>query len=123
VTQRGIASAVALITGHEDPGKEEKAIDWAALAAFPGTLVFYMGVRRLPQIARALIDAGRPGEESAAVVEAGTLPNQRTITATLETIAAEVQRAGVRPPSITIVGPVSALGQSSPGAGRCPWPG
>ncbi|MGI9470711.1 MAG: uroporphyrinogen-III C-methyltransferase, partial [Rubripirellula sp.] len=44
VTHRGIASAVALVTGHEEPGKSESALDWDALARFPGTLVIYMGV-------------------------------------------------------------------------------
>src|SRR5207237_8522130 len=47
VTHRDHASAVAFVTGHEDPGKDEPALDWEALAAFPGTLVIYMGVRRL----------------------------------------------------------------------------
>jgi uroporphyrinogen III methyltransferase/synthase len=109
VTQRGLSSAVALVTGHEDPGKQETAIDWPALAAFPGTLVFYMGVRRLPDIAASLIAAGRPDTQAAAVVEAGTLPRQRTVSATLATIAETVEREGVAPPSITIVGPVAAL--------------
>jgi len=111
VTHRGLASAVALITGHEDPGKPADAIDWRALAAFPGTLVFYMGVRRLEQIAHALIAAGRPAEEPAAVVEAGTLARQRTVTATLQRIAEVAHAAEVRPPSITIVGPVAALAE------------
>ena len=53
VTHRELASGVAFVTGHEDPEKPESAIDWAALARFPGTLVFYMGVRTLPRIARA----------------------------------------------------------------------
>jgi len=114
VTHRGVSSAVALVTGHaqedaRDSADEQSAIDWPALAAFPGTLVFYMGVRRLPEIAAALIAAGRPGSQAAAVVEAGTLPRQRTVNATLETIAEAVVREQVRPPSITIVGPVAAL--------------
>ncbi len=111
VTQRGLASAVALVTGHEDPSKEEPAIDWEALAAFPGTLVLYMGVGRLAAIARALIDAGRPPSEPAAVVEAGTLPNQRTVRAPLAQLAEEVDAAGVRPPSIIVVGPVTELAE------------
>src|SRR3954452_4992116 len=74
VTHRDDASAVAFVTGHEDPGKEESALDWGALAAFPGTLVFYMGVRALPRIAERLTAAGRPPEEPVAVVERGTLP-------------------------------------------------
>jgi uroporphyrinogen III methyltransferase/synthase len=111
VTHRGYASAVALITGHEDPGKSEAAIDWRALAGFPGTLVFYMGVRQLGQIAKSLIDAGRPASEPVAVVERGTLPSQRTVTGTLETITERVRQKDVRPPSITVVGKVADLGE------------
>ncbi|MCW3068591.1 MAG: uroporphyrin-III C-methyltransferase [Solirubrobacterales bacterium] len=109
VTHRGISSAVALVTGHEDPEKDETAIDWAALAAFPGTLVFYMGVGRLAQIAEALIDAGRDASQPAAVVENGTLPGQRAVGGTLETIAEVARASEIRPPSITVVGPVAAL--------------
>jgi uroporphyrinogen III methyltransferase / synthase len=109
VTQRDRASAVALITGHEDPDKPESAIDWPALAAFPGTLVFYMGVKQLPRIASQLIAGGRAADEPAAVIERGTLPGQRTVVATLATIAERAAEAGVRPPSITLVGPVATL--------------
>ena len=111
VTHRGVSSAVALITGHEDPDKDETAIDWPVLAAFGGTLVFYMGVRRLPAIAESLIAAGRPPSEPVAVVENGTLPNQRIVAGTLEGIAETVRRENVRPPSITVVGPVAALAE------------
>ena len=109
VTQRGMASAVAFVTGHEDPDKPETAIDWPALAAFPGTLVFYMGVRQLPRITAQLIAAGRAAEEPAAVVERGTFGDQRTVLATLATIAERAGAEAVRPPSITVVGPVAAL--------------
>ena len=109
VTHRDQASAVAFVTGHEDPGKSESALDWDALARFPGTLVLYMGVRRLSDIATRLIDAGRAADEPAAVVERGTLPGQRTVTAPLGQIAAAVEAAGVRPPAVTLVGPVAAL--------------
>ena len=109
VTHRDDASAVAFVTGHEDPEKPESALDWAALAAFPGTLVLYMGVRNLPQIAERLIAAGRPADEPVAVVERGTLPDQRTVSGTLADIAARVAEAGLRPPAITLVGPVARL--------------
>jgi len=109
VTHRERASAVALITGHEDPDKPESAIDWPALAAFPGTLVFYMGVKQLPRIAEQLIAGGRAVDEPAAVVERGTLPGQRTVVATLATIAERAAQEAIRPPSITVVGPVAAL--------------
>ncbi len=107
VTHRDEASAVAFVTGHEDPAKDESAIDWRALAAFPGTLVLYMGVRRLPEISARLIEAGRPADEPAAVVERGTLPGQRTVTAPLGEIAAAA--SAVRPPAVTVVGPVARL--------------
>jgi len=114
VTHRGLAGAVALVTGRsrdDAPG----ALDWAALAAFPGTLVFYMGVSSLAQIAGELVDAGRAEHEPVAIVEAGTLPRQRTVLGTLATIAGEAERAQVRAPSITIVGAVAGL------AGELAW--
>jgi uroporphyrinogen III methyltransferase/synthase len=111
VTHRDAASAVAFITGHEDPAKPSSALDWEALASFPGTLVFYMGVRQLPRIAERLIAAGRPESEPAAVVERGTLPDQRMAGGTLATIAGVVAERGIRAPAITLVGPVAALGE------------
>jgi uroporphyrinogen III methyltransferase / synthase len=115
VTHRGLSTAVALVTGHtrEGTGGEgeghEAAIDWRALAAFPGTLVFYMGVTALPGIAERLIEGGRPRSEPVAVVEAGTLPQQRTVSGTLETIAEVARREQVKAPSVTVVGAVAAL--------------
>jgi uroporphyrinogen III methyltransferase / synthase len=109
VTHRDAASAVAFITGHEDPAKPESALDWVALARFPGTLVVYMGVRRLEAIARELMAGGRPGTEPAAVIQRGTLPDQRVVTGTLATIAAEAAAAGVKAPAISLFGPVAAL--------------
>jgi uroporphyrinogen III methyltransferase/synthase len=109
VTHRDDASAVAFITGHEDPEKPETAIDWDALARFPGTLVFYMGMKNLPEIARRLVSAGRPEDEPVAVIERGTLPGQRAVSGSLATIAERVAEAGVRPPAITLVGPVARL--------------
>jgi len=108
-THRGLASAVALVTGHEDPAKDDQALDWQALARFPGTLIFYMGVRRLEEIAGALIAAGRTAAEPAAVVQAGTLPAQRAVTATLETIAQAARAADLGAPAVIVVGPVAAL--------------
>jgi uroporphyrinogen III methyltransferase / synthase len=106
VTHRDDASAVAFVTGHEDPEKSETALDWKALADFPGTLVFYMGVKRLGENAAALIEAGRDPDEPAAAVERGTMAGQRTVTATLGTIATAVEREGVGAPALIVVGPV-----------------
>src|SRR4051794_40930218 len=88
VTHRDAASAVAFVTGHEDPAKPGSALDWDALARFPGTLVFYMGIRQLPLIAERLRAAGRDPGEPAAVIERGTRPGQRTVVDTLDGIAA-----------------------------------
>jgi uroporphyrinogen III methyltransferase/synthase len=107
VTHRDLASGVAFVTGHEDPGKPETALDWPALAAFPGTLVFYMGVKALPRIAQQLIAGGRPADEPVAVIERGTLPGQRTVLSTLAEVVADAE--GIRAPAITLVGPVAAL--------------
>jgi uroporphyrinogen III methyltransferase/synthase len=106
VTHRDDASAVAFVTGHEDPEKEESAIDWEALARFPGTLVFYMGVKRLAANAAALIAAGRDAGEPAAAVERGTMEGQRTVVATLGSLVEAVEREGVRAPALIVVGPV-----------------
>ena len=111
VTQRGVSSAVAFVTGHENPDKPETQIDWPALAAFPGTLVFYMGVRSLERIAEALISGGRPGEQPAAVIERGTFPAQREVVGTLETIAQIAEQAEIKAPAITVIGDVAALGE------------
>jgi uroporphyrinogen III methyltransferase / synthase len=120
VTHRDLAGGVAFVTGHErgvagdeapaEAGdKPESALDWAALARFPGTLVFYMGVRALPRIAERLQAEGRPADEPVAVVERGTLPGQRTVLATLADVAERAATEGIRAPAVTLVGPVAAL--------------
>ena len=109
VTQRRVAAAVAFVTGHEDPEKPETQVDWAALAAFPGTLVFYMGVRQLGRIAERLIACGRPADQAVAVIQRGTFADQREAHGTLATIAQVAADVGVQAPAITLVGDVAAL--------------
>jgi uroporphyrinogen III methyltransferase/synthase len=111
VTHRDFASGVAFVTGHEDPARAETRLDWPALAAFPGTLVFYMGVRALPRIAEQLVAGGRPPTQPVAVVQSGTLAAQRVVTGTLADIADRAAEAGVRPPSITVVGDVAGMAE------------
>ncbi len=112
VTHRDDASAVAFVTGHEDPEKEESALDWEALARFPGTLVFYMGVKRLGDNAAALIAAGRDADQPAAAIERGTMEGQRSVVATLGTLAEAVEREEVKAPALIVVGPVVARRES-----------
>jgi uroporphyrinogen III methyltransferase/synthase len=111
VTHRDAASAVAFVTGHEDAARQDTALDWDALAAFPGTLVFYMGVRNLGDLTEQLIRHGRSREEAAAVVERGSMPGQRTVTGALGALAELARAEGIRAPAVTVVGPVAALRQ------------
>jgi uroporphyrinogen III methyltransferase / synthase len=104
LTHREDASAVALITGHEDPAKTEPTVDYDILAKFPGTLVFYMGLHRVDAIAAALIQAGKSPTTPVAVVSQTTLPQQQVVSATLETIGPAVRQAALVPPSLIIVG-------------------
>jgi uroporphyrinogen III methyltransferase/synthase len=108
VTHRDDASAVAFVTGHEDPEKDEDSLDYDALAVFPGTLVFYMGVKALPRIADRLIEAGRAADEPAAVIARGTLPDQRTVVSDLKGVAEAAATAEIKPPAVTVVGPAAA---------------
>lgn len=109
VTHRGLATSVTFVTGHEDPDKDAGGTDWAALARAGGTLVLYMGVGQLPRIAGALLAGGLAPDTPAAVIEWGTYPRQRTVTASLVTVAAAAARAGVAAPAITVIGAVAAL--------------
>ncbi|MBK5230742.1 MAG: uroporphyrinogen-III C-methyltransferase, partial [Thermoleophilia bacterium] len=106
VTHRDHAAAVAFVTGQENPEKSESSIDWTALASFPGTLVFYMGIKNLPQIAERLIAAGRAATQPVAVIARGTTAAQRTVTGPLDRIAELVADAGIKPPALTVVGDV-----------------
>jgi uroporphyrinogen III methyltransferase/synthase len=109
VTHRGVAPAFAVVTGHEDPTKGETQVDYDALARFPGTLVLLMGVARIGEIAAALVAAGKAPATPVALVQWGTTPRQRSVTATLADVAARVAAAGVTSPAVTVVGDVACL--------------
>jgi uroporphyrinogen III methyltransferase/synthase len=109
VTHRGLSTSVTFVTGHEDPAKETTTVDWSALAKAGGTIVLYMGVKTLPRIAAALTKGGMPADTPAAAVQWGTYARQRTVSATLATLSATIEREGLTAPVITIIGPVAAL--------------
>jgi uroporphyrinogen III methyltransferase/synthase len=111
VTHRGLATSFAVITGHEDPTKEESTLDWSHLATGVDTLVFLMGVGNLSQIVEQLVIHGRPASTPVALVRWGTMPDQQTVSGTLTNIAGRVKAAGLRPPAVTVVGPVAGLRQ------------
>lgn len=110
VTHRDSASAVAFVTGQEDAAKTDSALDFAALAGFPGTLVFYMGVTTVGHWSRALIQAGKPPRTPVAIVRRVSTPSQSRLDTTLDQVADLVTRQHLRPPVVFIVGDVAAHG-------------
>jgi uroporphyrinogen III methyltransferase / synthase len=109
ITHRGLASAVALITGREDDEKTDSSLDYAALARFPGTLVFYMGVTTVEHWTRELIAAGKSPHTPVAVVRRCSFPDQMVLRSTLAQLAADISHPKLRPPVIFIVGEVASL--------------
>ncbi len=116
LSHRDYASSMAFITGHEradgasPEGKE--SIDWGKLSSGIGTLVFFMGVKNLPDIAARLMEHGRSPQTPVAVIRWGTTPQQRTVTGTLADIVDKVREAGLKPPAVIVVGEVVRLRES-----------
>jgi uroporphyrinogen III methyltransferase/synthase len=113
VTHRDFTSTVTFVTGHEraDAAAEAAAgrVQYSVLAKLGGTLVFYMGVKHLPTIAAELVRGGLPAETPAAMVRWATTARQQTVLATLGTLPAAAQAAGMGAPAITIIGKVAQL--------------
>jgi uroporphyrin-III C-methyltransferase len=122
VTHRAVATGVAFVTGHEDPTKPESQVDWDALARFPGTLVFLMGVGNVGRIAGMLMANGKAPDTPAALVRWGTTAEQEVLSADLVSIADEVRRSGFRSPAAIVVGDVvrlrDTIGDVAPLAGE-----
>ena len=102
LTHRALARQFTVVTGHDE-------LDWPALAATQGTLVLLMGATRVERIAKELVRAGRDPATPVAVIENGTLPNQRTTTGTLDTIGDRATVVGVRAPAVVVVGEVATM--------------
>jgi uroporphyrinogen III methyltransferase/synthase len=109
LSHRRLTATIAFVTGHEDPGKKESGIDWAALARGIGTLVFFMGVKNLAYIAAELTRHGRPPDTPVALVRWGTTPQQVTVSGTLADIVDRVEQVGLKAPAIIVVGEVAGL--------------
>ncbi len=109
VTHREATSSFAVITGHENPAKNETAIAWEHLAPAHGTLVFLMGMENLALITQKLIQYGKSPATPVGIIQWGTRPEQRTLTGRLDNIADLVQQHGFTNPSIIIVGEVVSL--------------
>jgi uroporphyrinogen III methyltransferase / synthase len=111
VTHRGLATSVTFVTGHEDPTKPGTQVDWNAMAkaASTGTVVLYMGVKTLKSISWALIRGGLRADTPAAAVQWGTHARQRTVVATISTLAERASAQGVTAPVISVIGESVAL--------------
>jgi uroporphyrin-III C-methyltransferase/precorrin-2 dehydrogenase/sirohydrochlorin ferrochelatase len=110
LTHRDYAHSVSFVTGHAE--KNGKEPDWRALCAPRHTAVFYMGLARLEHIVAKLQEHGASPNLPAALVVHGTLPQQRTITATLATLADIAERGQLESPALLVVGDVVTLHES-----------
>lgn len=106
ITHHDVASAVALITGQERHNKVESKLDFGALAGFPGTLIFYMGLTKVLEWSEALIEHGKPADTPVAIVRWCSWPKQRMFRCTLETVSKVLDEQALRPPVLFLVGKV-----------------
>src|SRR5581483_3674740 len=109
ITHRDHCSSYTVITGHEDPEKDETSVDWAQVAKIPGTKVVLMGVTRIREIASELLKNGLSPKTPVAMVRWGTTGRQQAVEGTLATIPDAVEKAGLKPPALTVIGDVVKL--------------
>jgi uroporphyrin-III C-methyltransferase len=108
LTHRGVASSFAVLTGHLRAGADDRT-EWERLSRGADTLVIVMGLANLPTIARELMAHGRDPETPAALIERGTTEAQRTVIATLATLAEAATAARLEAPVLAVVGHVVSL--------------
>jgi uroporphyrin-III C-methyltransferase len=111
VTQRGLSTAFAVVTGHEAPGKATTTTDWEALARIP-TLIVLMALKRLEPICTMLIAAGRDPSTPALIISRGATDQQRTLAGTLADLPERHARQPLPTPAILVVGAVAALAET-----------
>ncbi len=109
LTHRGVVQEFHVISAHVPPGDERSTVNWAALGPSPATLVLLMATEHLQLITDALMRHGRDPKSPVSVIADGTLPTQRKITATLDTVAHDAAEAGIRPPAVVVVGEVVTI--------------
>lgn len=109
VTHRGVAHEFTVVSGHLPPGHPESLTHWPSVAGLRGTLVLMMAVQNAAAISTALVQGGREGDTPVAVVCDGSMPGERTVLSSLDDLADDLERHGVRPPAVIVVGEVVAL--------------
>ncbi|MBS1264162.1 MAG: Uroporphyrinogen-III C-methyltransferase [Methanonatronarchaeales archaeon] len=108
VTHRGISTSFCVVTGHEDPTKPEKQVEWRSIANV-GTIVVLMGVGNLPEIVEKVTDVRGPGTPIAAF-ERGYREGERVVWGTLGDVVDVAEREDLRPPAVIVIGEVVRLG-------------
>ena len=109
LTHRKYASQVTILTGNEDPTKDEPALDWKLLAQSRGTIVILMGVANLGKIAVVLMQNGKSKDTPVAIIERGLRKDRRVTSGSLATIADAAKKVGVKPPAVIVIGDVVKL--------------
>jgi uroporphyrin-III C-methyltransferase/precorrin-2 dehydrogenase/sirohydrochlorin ferrochelatase len=110
VTHRGVAQDFHVVSVHVPPGDPRSTVNWELMGGSSGTLVLLMAVERIGAVADELLRHGRNPDTPVSVIADGTLPTQRTIISTLERVEDAVERDGIRPPAIVVVGDVVSVG-------------
>ncbi len=112
VSHRGVAHEIVVVSGHVAPDDPRSLVDWSALGRLRGTLVLLMAVERIGAFAQALLEGGRPADTPVAVVQDATMRIQRSVRATLATVADVVRAAEISPPAVVVIGAVAGLGEA-----------
>lgn len=123
VTQRGLCTQFTVFTGHEDPTKPESGLDIAGIAAAKGTKVMLMGMSRLRETLVALMAAGQGGDVPAAAVQWAATGRQRSVRATVATLADAVEKEGISSPAVVVMGEVVSLAPELDWRSRLPLAG
>jgi uroporphyrin-III C-methyltransferase len=109
VTQRDLVSSVTIVTGHDQQSSGSSGVNWEALATLGGTLVILMGVEMLSHITQRLLSGGLNPDTPAAVIQQGTVPQQRVVKDTIVGIAERAWAARITSPAVVVIGAVVAL--------------
>lgn len=123
VTHRAHCTQFTVFTGHEDASKSESTLDIAGIAAAKGTKIMLMGMSRLRQTLDALMEAGQSGSVPAAAVQWAATGRQRSVIATVATLADAVERAGIGSPAVVVIGEVVSAAEQLDWHSRLPLAG
>jgi uroporphyrin-III C-methyltransferase len=111
VTHRDVNQSVTFVTGHDQTGQTPSTLDWAAISRASEVVVIYMGHKHAPQIAAAMLAAGRAPSEPVAVVTSATTPRQQVLETTLASLPTDLAASGLEPPAIICIGRTTLMRQ------------